>query len=190
MAVTRPERQISGNRSAIASDRLLEHDLSKKSSAIMPREQFKGDTLEEVRQALERWKHDHPGAIVTKVHTPVEFVFGGAHFLGKERGPGQVIGAMIVIDYEVAKQAFDTSAVRKRQNGQERAAKTNNVRSIRLWDWKFWGLGRGLVYLLVLITIAIWIFTGVNPYWQLASFFYGLIELVTHIEIAIMHLFR
>ena len=66
----------------------------------MPREEFKGDSVEEVRQALERWKRDHPGAIVTKEYPPVELLYGGAHFLSKSEGPGQVIGAVIVIDYE------------------------------------------------------------------------------------------
>jgi len=66
----------------------------------MPRIEFKGDTLEEVRQAVERWKRDHSGVTVTKVWPPVEMVYGGEHFLSKEKGPGVVIGAVIVIDYE------------------------------------------------------------------------------------------
>jgi len=67
---------------------------------MMPRKEFKGDTLEEVRQAVERWKQDRPGTVITKEHLPVEFVYGGKHFLGKDEGPGVVIGAVIVIDYE------------------------------------------------------------------------------------------
>jgi len=66
----------------------------------MPRMEFKGDTLEQVRQAVESWKRDRPGVTITKEWPPVEFQFGGKHFLGTEEGPGVVIGAMIVIDYE------------------------------------------------------------------------------------------
>lgn len=66
----------------------------------MPRMEFKEDTLEDCRQALERWKRDHPGVTITKQHTPVEILFGGEHFLSKEKGPGVVIGAVMIIDYE------------------------------------------------------------------------------------------
>jgi hypothetical protein len=66
---------------------------------IMPRKEFKGDTIEEVRQAVERWTRDHPEIVVTKQYAPVEILFGGAHFLSKNEGPGIPIGAVIVIDY-------------------------------------------------------------------------------------------
>lgn len=66
----------------------------------MARQEFKGDSVEEVRQALERWKREHPGATITTEYPAVEFRYGGAHFLSKNEGPGVVIGAAIVIDYE------------------------------------------------------------------------------------------
>lgn len=71
----------------------------------MPRMEFRGDTLEEAREALERWKRDHPAVTITKVHTPVEFLFGGEHFLSKEKGPGVVIGAVMTVDYEESRSA-------------------------------------------------------------------------------------
>ncbi len=66
----------------------------------MPREEFKRATLQEAQQAVERWKRDHPGVTITKEFPPVEFLFGGMHFLSKERGPGELIAVMIVVDYE------------------------------------------------------------------------------------------
>jgi hypothetical protein len=66
----------------------------------MPRAEFKGNSLEEVHQAVELWKRDHPAVTITKEYPPVEFLFGGQHFLSRNEGPGELIGAMIVVDYE------------------------------------------------------------------------------------------
>jgi hypothetical protein len=66
----------------------------------MPRKEFSGATLEEVRRAVESWKRDHVEVTVTKEWPPVELLYGGTHFLSKEQGPGQLMGVMIVIDYE------------------------------------------------------------------------------------------
>ena len=66
----------------------------------MPREEITGATLEEVQRAVECWKRGHPGVSVTKEYPPVEFLYGGMHFLGSARGPGELMAVMIVIDYE------------------------------------------------------------------------------------------
>ena len=66
----------------------------------MPTEEFTGASLEEVRQAVERWKGAHPGVTITKEHRPVEFLYGGTHFLGKNQGPAELIAVMVVIEYE------------------------------------------------------------------------------------------
>ncbi len=66
----------------------------------MPREEFTGATLKEVQRAVECWKRDHLGVTITKQYPPVEFLYGGTHFLGQKQGPGELIAVMIVIDYE------------------------------------------------------------------------------------------
>ena len=68
----------------------------------MPRVEFKGATLGEVRHVVERWKHDDPRVTITKECHPVDFRYGGKHFLGKEESHGVVVGPMIMIDYEHA----------------------------------------------------------------------------------------
>jgi hypothetical protein len=158
---------------------------------IMPREEFNGATLEEVQRAIERWRRDHPGALITKTHTPVEFVFGGAHFLGKEQGPGKVIGAMIVIDYEVPEQGSETPSARenvKTNSGAQEDAQRRLLRPWRSGDWKVWVRGMGPVHLVVLTMIGIWIFAGVNPFWQLAFLFTWLSELLRHFVFGLLHL--